>query len=143
MTKNAEMPSVRFFGSGDPIHVSAQQLWLILVTKVESAKRNESADPTLNYGGEGSATHLMGRSLRAGRTIDRQLGMIAKYCISNGIPALNVIVVNKEKGRPGRQVLHTPGKTFQQEIKDIYAFDWFGVRVPTTGSFRKIREADD
>lgn len=78
---------------------------------------------------------------RAGYTLSRQLGIVGTYCVMNGLPALNAIVVNATTNVPGEDVVLSPGRTFPQELRAIYRQDWYAVGVPTTGTLRKVWEA--
>lgn len=134
-----EAPPLRRFARGDAVHVRAQQIWLILVAHVMLSKRNPRAPYTMTYG---DLAEAMGMDRRAGITLARTLGLVGTCCVENDLPALNCIVVNESTDAPGDHVLTRPGKTWKQEQADIMRFDWFSVRVPTTGTLRKIRSAE-
>lgn len=55
--------------------------------------------------------------------------------------ALNVIVVNQTTGLPGDHVVLRDGFTVPQEQREVLKYDWFSVRVPTTGTFRQVWES--
>lgn len=135
-----EAPSVKRFGKGDRVYVQAQQIWMILIAHVMQTPKKMARPPLITYG---AVAELMGMDRRAGHTLARQLGIIANYCIPNGLPPLNVIVVNQTSNMPGDDVIYRKGKKIPDEQRAVYDFDWFSVRVPTTGTFRKVWEANE
>lgn len=130
-----EVPAAKFYKRGDPLHVRAQQIWMILISHVESQKEYSKNPITTTYG---RLAEKMGMSSKAGVTLGRQLGLIAYFCIENNLPMLNSIVVN-ERGTPGDECPEAPGG-FRDEQKRVLDYSWFEVRVPTTGTFRKVRD---
>jgi hypothetical protein len=78
---------------------------------------------------------------RAAHTLGRQLGIVGWYCTANDLPALNAIVVREEIGDPGGGVVLRKGRTIEQEQKAVLEYDWFQLRVPPTGTFRRIWDA--
>lgn len=127
-----KIPSAKKFKRGDRLYVQAQQIWLILVSKVMMQKS------LITYG---ELAEYMGYSdRRAGHTLCRQLGIIAKYCILNKLPTLNTIVVINYTDMPGELVIVRPNYTVKQEQSAVFKENWFNVRVPTTGTFRKVWE---
>ena len=134
---SSEFPKARYYGKGDPIHVSAQQIWMILVAFIES-KRKElgKTPPLITYG---QVVEAMGLAPNAGRTIARQLGVIAEFCAANKLPLLNTIVVRKDDQQPGIGVI-TTGDLLRDQ-KKVHRQDWMSIRIPTTGEFRRTREA--
>ncbi|WP_417230979.1 hypothetical protein [Brevundimonas sp.] len=131
-------PPLRYFKTGDPVHVRAQQVWLILVSTVMSSARNPRRPTVITYG---DLAEAMGMDRRAGITLNRQLGVVGDICVANDLPALNCIVINDRLNAPGDHVVTRRGRTWQQEQADAMTTDWFAVRVPTTGTLRKIRSA--
>ena len=77
---------------------------------------------------------------KAGITLGIPLGMVGEYCRLNDLPTLNSIVVLQETGAPGHGVLVRDGKTYKDEQREVMKTDWFAYRVPTPGTFRKVRE---
>lgn len=130
--------SAKFFGPGDRLHVQAQRIWLILVAHVMCSDRDPKAPFTITYG---EVALAMGYpDARAGHTLGRQLGIIAKFCMDNDLPPLNSVVVSKDHGLPGEHVMLREGKTLKHEQAAVMKQDWFAVRVPTTGTFRTVWE---
>lgn len=133
-----DIPEIKRFAKGDRVYVQAQQIWLILVAFVMHSDRNPKRPATITYG---DLAVCMGYpDKRAGHMLGRQLGIVGRYCVSNGLPALNSIVVNQDTGMPGADVVLGAGRTVAQEQRDIMKQDWFSFRVPTTGTFRKVWE---
>lgn len=125
------------FGAGDRVHVQAQQVWIALISLVMMNRTIPSKSVSISYG---ELAKLMGRDPRAGRTLNHALGIVGWYCAHNKIPTLNSIVVNQETGVPGDHVVTRKGKSYRDEQKAVTKFDWFSIRVPTTGAFRKVWE---
>jgi hypothetical protein len=129
-------PPIRKFALGDPVHVRAQQVWLILVAHVMSTA-GQWRTRLLTYG---DLAVRMGHDRRAGIGLGRELGIVGKYCIDNGLPGLNCIVIGQDTGTPGPGVLHS-GKNWIDDVRKVVKLDWFKYRVPTTGTLRQVRES--
>jgi hypothetical protein len=139
MTMNSQ-PKLRTYKRGDRVYVQAQQIWVILVAFIMHSRRNPRRPDTMTYG---EVAEKMGYpDPRAGHTLARQLGIIANYCIANGLPALNAIVVGQRSGVPGDEVLLRPRRTVAQEQAAVMQEDWFRIRVPTTGTLRQVWESN-
>ena len=135
----APIPSVKFFEPGDRLHVQAQRIWLILVAYVmEHANRNTPRLSTITYGEV--AVRMGAADGRAGHTLGRQLGIVGAFCLANNLPALNSVVVTAQTQQPGAEVVLQPGHTVLDEQRAVAKFDWYSVRVPTTGTFRQVWE---
>lgn len=135
------IPAVKRFEPGDRVYVQAQQIWLILMAFVMMrAKSNPRSSQTITYG---ELAELMGHPNRqAGHILGRQLGIVGKFCILNDVPPLNAIVVNQVTGVPGDEVVLRTGRNVAQEQKEVLKYDWFTLRIPTTGTFRKVWESE-
>ncbi|MBN9488249.1 MAG: hypothetical protein J0H44_13520 [Alphaproteobacteria bacterium] len=132
-----DIPPLRRFGVGDRVYVQAQQIWLILVTFVmRSDERRRGRVATITYGEV--ATDMGKEDRRAGHTLGRPLGIIAEYCVHQNVAPLNSIVVNQDTSLPGVEVVLRNGRTLAREQKAVMEEDWFSIRVPTTGTFKKI-----
>ena len=136
-----DVPPAKFFGRGDALYVQAQQIWLILVGLI-MARRHVSFDrrlqmrlPELIYYSE--LCELMGKP-GAQRTLDRQLGITGRYCVLNDLPPINAVVVNKTTEMPGHDVVVRPGRMVEEEMAAAGSYNWYSVRVPTIGAFRKV-----
>ena len=134
------IPAIRRYAAGDRLPVQAQRIWLILTGFVSGRPGPRKTDArTMTYG---ELAERMGHSdRRAGHTLGRQLGIVGHYCLMNGLPALNAIVVNQDTGEPGGDVVLTPPGDFRREVRAIYNTDWYAVGVPSTGTLRKVWEA--
>jgi hypothetical protein len=130
-----EIRAIRHYGEGDRLHIQAQRIWLILAAFVSSPIRKTTDRKTLTYG---ELAELMGYDRRAGHTLSRQLGIVGHYCLQNGLPTLNAIVVNQNTGEPGDDVVLTKGHTPKEERKAVMATNWFEYGVPSTGTLRKV-----
>lgn len=134
----------KFFIKGDALYVQAQQIWIIL-TGFVMMKACLSFDhkvkqklPDLIFYSE--LAQLMGRP-GGQNMLSRQLGIVGHYCVLNDIPPLNIIVVNKDSGLPGDGAVLREGCNVKSEMNAVTDFNWFNVRVPTIGAFRKVYDA--
>ena len=143
-----KIPKAKKFGTGDPRHVQAQRIWLILVAHVmaefrwrrPSRRPSRPDDVLITYG---KLAERMGMDPKAGVTLGIPLRILGEYCRMNGLPTLNSIVIRQDTGAPGDHVLVRSGKTYQEEQREVAHTDWFQYRVPTTGTFRKVRSLSD
>lgn len=138
----SDIPKVRRFKRGDRIYVQAQQIWLILISHVMSHRAQfmkTNKPKPITYGE--LAEMMTNHNRKASVTLSRQLGIVATYCKINGLPLLNVIVVKKATGVPGRGVVTREDRSLPKEAKAVFEEDWFQIRVPTTGTFRKLWES--
>jgi hypothetical protein len=131
------MARIRQYGAGDRVHVQAQRIWLILAGFVSGSTRKPGDPATITYG---QLAVAMGLDPRAGHTLGRQLGIVGRCCIENGLPALNSVVVNATTGAPGDWVVLSDGNSVEMEQRAVFQQDWYQVGVPTTGMLRKVWE---
>jgi len=82
----------------------------------------------------------MGVDPRAAIGLGRELGVVGSYCLKNGLPGLNCLVVAQQTGAPGPGVLVTKGKTWKDDARASLNVNWFEFRVPTTGTLRQVWE---
>lgn len=129
-------PRIRRYSHGDRVFVRAQQVWLILVAHAMSFT-GKFAERLLTYG---ELAKRMGISTQAAIGLGRELGIIGKYCLQNGLPGLNCIVVSQQTGVPGHGVVVGRNKTWKDEARDSFNTDWFRYRVPSTGTLRQVWE---
>jgi hypothetical protein len=129
-------PRIRIFSSSSRAFIRAQQAWMILTAQVMSTK-GPLKDRVLTYG---DVAERMGLDRRAGISLGPALGIIGEYCIQNGLPALNCLVVSQETGTPGPGVVFRKGRTWKDDQRDAIRVNWFQYRVPTTGTFRQVWE---
>jgi hypothetical protein len=134
-----DIPSLRRFKKGDRVYVQAQQVWLVLTSFVMRSDRNPRRPTLITYG---DLAEAMGMSRRSGITLVRQLGIVGHLCVLNDLPTLNSIVINDVTNKPGDHVVTRRGKTYQQEQAEVMKENWYGIRVPTTGTLRKVWEAN-
>ena len=142
--RDSKVPKAKKFGVGDPRYVQAQRIWLILVAHVmaecrwrgRSRRPRHLDDVLITYG---ELAERMGMDPKAGVTLGIPLGIVGQYCRMNDLPTLNSIVIRQDTEAPGDHVLVRDGKTYQEEQREVAKKDWFEYRVPTTGTFRKVR----
>ena len=142
------LPKIKQFKTkGERLPVQVQRGWLILTSYVEHmtgrlpgsrGKADAKHPATLTYG---DLARAMGYDPRAGHTLGGVLGIIGNFCIANGLPPLNAIVVNQHTGAPGAEVVLRTGRTWKQEQAAVMDQEWFRLRVPTSGTFRRVMEA--
>lgn len=135
----SDVPEAKFFKSGDPVFVRAQQVWIILVSEIMGRRESAGSDGvTITYG---DLSRKMGKAKVPPVSLGKHTGIIAHYCIENDLPPLNIIAVNQKTGLPGYGVLGTTDRHFERDMKKVMEYDWFSVRVPTTGMLRKTWES--
>jgi hypothetical protein len=130
------LPAIRKYSHGDRVYVRAQQVWLILVAHVMSTT-GKFADRLLTYG---ELATRMGLNKKAAIGLGRELGIVGQYCVRNGLPALNCIVVSQQTGTPGHGVVVSKKKTWRDDARESLNTDWFRFRVPSTGTLRQVWE---
>jgi hypothetical protein len=79
-------------------------------------------------------------SALAGHTLGRPLGLVGKACLQAGLPPLNVIVVSKETGQPGAEVILRPGSSVETDQAAVMQEDWYQWHTPSAAMFRAIWE---
>ena len=135
------MMYMKRFGKGDTLPAQAQQIWLILAPYAVLKPTDVNGDSVLKPGliTYGDVVRWMGRP-GAARVITRQLGIVGMYCRENDLPALNAIVVNKNTGMPGDDVVLAKSDDVTEEQKAVLEMDWFGLRPPTISQLRQVYE---
>jgi hypothetical protein len=133
-----QVSELRRYARGDRVYVTAQQVWLILTGFVMWAPQADRRK-FLTYGE--LALKAGYADTRAGHMLGRQLGIVGNFCLQNGLPALNAIVVTQHSRKPGDEVVHAADRTVPQEQREVMNFDWYSVACPTTGMLRKAWEA--
>ncbi|HCT9038161.1 TPA: hypothetical protein OUB44_001668 [Providencia rettgeri] len=135
---------LKYFVKGDRINIQAQQIWLILVSHIESTKLNNPYPQWVQPITYGEVASLMKREEpNAGFFLSRQLGILGNLCLENSLPPINCIVVNKNTGVPGSEVVLTSDNSLYEDQRAVFNYDWFSVRVPTTGMLRSVWENRD
>jgi hypothetical protein len=132
-----DFKKLSFYRPGDRIYAQAQQIWMILVGIVITYQLQDmqGRPPTVTYG---ELAEAMGKDRQAGRTLTRQLWIIGEYCRENGVPTLNSIVVNRETGMPGHDVVLSSGNTAKAEMRNVSRYKWASVRIPSIAAFRDV-----
>jgi hypothetical protein len=116
----------------------AEQLWGILAAFAVFSSRQHGHPKTITYE---ELASLMGKdSDLAGHMLSRPLELIGRLCLLSGVPPLNVIVVSRETGGPGAEVLLRIGSTVEQDQLAVADHDWFRWRPPSGNMFRIIWE---
>ena len=100
-------------------HESAAQIWPILV----GAAKNEQP---LSYG---DVARRIGEE--DPRIIGQLLEPIQSYCLLNKLPALTVLVVNKNTGEPGRGFIAVPRDAIPNEKQKVFNHNWMAEKTPS------------
>ena len=133
---------LRTYGKGDRVYVQGQQIWLILTAHAMLCRpfHPNHRDSLLHYG---DLAEIMGKDRKAGITLSRQLGIVGVYCVDHGLPPLNVIVVNRETGEPGADVVLTPGSSVREDQRQVFRHDWFRIRPPSVKALKDVYYSRD
>lgn len=133
------------FAKGDRIPVQAQQIWIILVSHIENIKLNNPRPQWVQPIFYSEVASRMKRDEpNAGLFLSRQLGILGNLCLANELPPINCVVVNKNTGVPGSEVVLTgDGSSLYEDQLAVFNTDWFSIRVPTTGMLRSVWENRD
>ncbi|MDE0380981.1 MAG: hypothetical protein OXI20_17260 [Rhodospirillales bacterium] len=133
---------MKTYQRGDSIPKQAQQMWLVLVAVATLRPKEEKYTGGWSRGlvTYGALATMMGKSPRAGVTLTRQLGIIGKFCEENDLPALNAIVVNRQGGQPGDDVVLSRTDDVEEEQEEVSKIDWFSIRPPTISQLRGVYE---
>lgn len=122
--------------SGVRVWAQAEQMWAILTGFVMFSAEMTGRPKTITYG---DVAKLMGYdSALAGHTLGRPLELIGKLCLTSGLPPLNVVVVSKETGFPGAEVLLRPDSNVDADQQAVGEINWFSWRAPNANTFRTI-----
>ena len=127
------------FAKGQTIYDQAMHMWQVLVPWVTWRMVDAPLAPGLL--GYGRLAEEMGRGRGEGRLLSRPLDAIRDLCRENGLPALSIVVVNREKGIAGGNATTSVHSHFAEEVKAVLAEDWRPYRVPTEEQFRAAHEA--
>ena len=149
------VPTIKTYATtGMRDYVRAQQAWMVLTAFVSCCPRAISdlekgkvldidsisvrKPKTITYG---DLAILMGyEKPQAGHTLGTPLWLVGHYCLKNGLPALNSIVVNQETGKPGPGVVKHPGREYTEDQRLVMNTHWFKYRTPSISAFRKMAE---
>lgn len=130
------MKSVKYFEqTGERQYARAQRIWQILIGYVMFKQDiSDKGKCLITYA---DLAELLGYDRRAGVTLGGPLGYIHRFCEQNDLPHLNAIVVNQETGIAGWDEMFPDRERHLKEQKQVKQFDWFTVRTPTAGTFKK------
>ena len=102
------------------------QIWMLLVCAAKEGKNYAYSDI-------GEILNLKDANLQnmGGKYLDP----IRSYCDKKGYPPLDVLVVNKNTGVPGKG--YKPRKTVAQDKADVYEYkhNWFAIEPPQISDF--------
>ena len=123
---------------GARVWSQAEHMWAILTGFVMFSGGTPDKPATITYG---ELAKRMGYpSPSAGHTLGRPLGLIGQLCLQTRLPPLNVVVVSKETGAPGAEVVLRPGSTVELDQAAVMGVDWYVWRSPSAATFRAIWE---
>jgi hypothetical protein len=130
---------------GRRVWSQAETMWLILSGFVMFSGATPAKPAKITYGD--LAMKMGFNTPLAGHTLARPLGLIGQLCLQTKLPGLqttlpplNVIVVSKETGAPGAEVVLRPGSTVEEDQAAVMAVDWYEWDAPSAGMFRTVWE---
>lgn len=91
----------------------------------------------------GDLVEAIGDSRQSGRSLAMPLGILARFCLNNGVPLINTLVVNHEDGRPGLGLISEGDKPLGQQQREALKFDWLNYRAPTSRTLKAIQDSED
>ena len=95
----------------------AQRMWPVLMAAAHQRQ-------TIQYGQLVTTVGYPGVAGNIGQFLDP----ILEYCRRNDLPALTVLVVNKDTGRPSYDVVG--GGSVDVERERVYAHNWYAMPPP-------------
>ena len=66
-----------------------------------------------------------------GPVLAQPLGRIMEWCAREELPALTVLVVEKETGLPSTGLTTVQPNAFPAEQQRVFAFDWYSIFPPS------------
>ena len=127
------------FATGQTIYDQAVHMWQVLVPWVTWRMVDAPLTPGLIC--YGRLAEEMGRGRGEGRLLSRPLDAIRDICRENDLPALSIVVVNREKGIAGGKATTSLHSHFAAEVKAVLGEEWRSFRTPTAAQFRAAHEA--
>ena len=130
---------LRSFGKGQTVYDLSAHIWQVLVPWVTWKMEDQPLAPGLI--GYGRLAEELGRGTGEGRLLSRPLDAIRDLCRENGLPALSIVVVNRETGMAGGNATISLHDSFDEEVAAVLDHDWRRYRVPTVEQLRAAHEA--
>ena len=130
---------LRSFAKGQTVYDLSAHIWQVLVPWVTWKMKDEPLAPGLI--GYGRLAEELGREKGEGRLLSRPLDAIRDLCRANGIPALSIVVVNRETKKAGKNATVSIHDSFDKEVAAVLSHDWHLYRVPTVDQLRAAHEA--
>ena len=105
-------------------HERASQIWSLLICAARERKTYKYGDiaDILGFGGAG--------------VLGQQLGPIMKYCATNNLPPLTVLVVNQETGLPSEGLVTLEEVNTDRE--SVFSYNWFSLNPPQVTDFEDV-----
>ena len=134
-------PKAEKFGPDDPLHVEAQQLWIILSTSVMAqqytTKKWDRDIRMFILTDEEFVDEFMHR-----RFNPKALRIVAEYCKANRFPVLPMLLIDSRKRKPSDLVIDVTrkGKDYKEEQSDAAEFDWTTIRTPTISDLQVVMQ---
>jgi len=127
------------FAANDRRWVKAQQTLVILLQFVAACRAQGQSGIRHRMTYEELAESLEWTGKMAAFNTRRPLGLVGLYCAVNGLPLLNLLVVNKASSVPGLGAfIYSDSVSLIHEQNAALYFQWSRIRVPTPGAFRRI-----
>jgi putative restriction endonuclease len=114
---------VKRFSDNSSNPTRALQIWQIIVGKAHSRQK-------MTYG---ELAKMIGYTVII--AVHGPLKLIEYYCVKNGLPRLNILVVDKQSGVPGEG---TNTANFENELQQVFDYDWYALMPPTPEEFRQV-----
>ena len=127
------------FSRGQTVYDLSAHIWQVLVPWVTWKMEDQPLAPGLI--GYGRLAEELGRGTGEGRLLSRPLDAIRDLCRANGIPALSIVVVNRETGIAGKNATVSIYDSFDKEVAAVLDHSWRRYRVPMVEQFRAAHEA--
>ena len=114
---------VRRFDENPTLYNRALQIWQVLISKANNRQ-------SMTYK---NLADMLGSVDR--RDLGRYLNPVMRYCQTNGLPPLTILVVRQDTKEPGRGFPRRNALNVDRE--EVFNYDWFGIVPPTPEEFEK------
>jgi hypothetical protein len=118
------------FDQNSHVHTRAFQIYMVLIGLAWNRQ-------TITYGN--LSTNQM-EGFGTGGILDRPLNCIMRWCDSNNLPPLTVLVVNDETGEPGHGLSTVPGNKWPAAQQRVFGVNWFSFQPPTPSQLKAAQE---
>ena len=120
-------------GIGVPLPERALRVWMLLWLCAQQGR-------DITYG-EVAVVLGYASGTRAARGVKWAVALAGQVCVETGLPPLNVLVVNQDRGVPGEEVILGGYTSVKVARAAVVVFDWLSIRPPTPGALRRLWSA--